>query len=354
MLLLQTLPCVILELVLVGQIIIVMCNIIAETRMNNSLFIRYIKTAVPSQHTDPAEFSELLCINEKNEGIYNKENEMQSESAKVEFARELKKFASTLGMFIAKDGEWTVRGFIDIFKNIHTISADTKVVSKVLELHLFPYFLSFAESIGYEIELATYQNWYPDLTFKSISNPSIKFAVDLKTTYRTEEYPGFCNGFTLGSHGEYFTERTSTKNIQYPYDEYCGHFVVGIIYSKAELNTDAETRVYQIDEIENIPAVINNFLFFAEEKWKIASDKSGSGNTANIGSIQKVDDLLSGNGVFAKAGEALFDDYWANFGKMEILVNRKRKKLSSFEEYLRYRGLPMTLYNPKAAKRKAI
>lgn len=154
---------------------------------------------------------------------------MKNEAAKAVFARQLKEFAQTLGAFIAKGDEWTIRGFIDIFKNIYTISTDTKIVSKVLELHLFPHFLTFAENIGYTIELATYQNWYPDLTFISKADPTIKFAVDLKTTYRDEECPGFCNGFTLGSHGEYFIERTSTKNIQYPYDEYCGHFCLGII-----------------------------------------------------------------------------------------------------------------------------
>ena len=278
---------------------------------------------------------------------------MKNEATKAVFDRNLKEFASTLGSFISQDDEWTIRGFIDIFKNIYAISTDTKIVSKILELHLFPHFLSFAEKIGYDIELATYQNWYPDLTFICKNNPAVKFAVDLKTTYRDDEYPGFCNGFTLGSHGEYFVERTSRKNIQYPYDEYSGHFCLGIIYTRTELNKDEEMRVYSIDEIENIPAVIKSFIFFAEEKWKIASDKSGSGNTANIGSIQKIDDILTGNGVFAKAGEELFDDYWVNFGKIEIPINGKRKKLSSFEEYLRYRGLPITLNNPKAAKRKA-
>lgn len=104
--------------------------------------------------------------------------------------------------------------------------------------------------------------------------------------------------------------------------------------------------------MESIPAVIKDFIFFAEEKWKIASDKQGSGNTANIGSIKKIDDILSGNGVFAKAGEELFDDYWANFGKIEILVDGRRKKLSSFAEYLQYRGLPMELNNENAPKRK--
>ncbi len=277
---------------------------------------------------------------------------MKHESEKIAFGIQLKNFAATLTSFISNNDEWTIRGFIDIFKNIYTISSDTKIISKVLELHLFPHFLSFAESIGYDIELATFQNWYPDLTFICKRNREIKFAVDLKTTYRDEDYPDFCNGFTLGSHGEYFINRTSTKNIQYPYDDYSGHFCLGIIYSRTMLNKNEEMQIYSIDEINSIPAVIKNFLFFAEEKWKIASDKGGSGNTANIGSIQKIEDIINGNGVFAKAGEELFDDYWTNFGKIETLVNGKRKKLSSFEEYLAYRGLPATLNNPKAKKRR--
>jgi len=269
------------------------------------------------------------------------------------FTQKLKAFAATLSEKIALNDEWTVRGFIDIFQNVYTISADTKIVSKILELHLFPHFLSFAENIGYEIELATFQNWYPDLTFISKDNPDVKFAVDLKTTYRDEEYPDFCNGFTLGSHGEYFIDRTSTKNIQYPYGSYSGHFCLGIIYSRTELTKDEELHVYTMDEVESIPAVIRHFTFFAEEKWRIAGDKGGSGNTANIGSIQYIPDILNGNGVFAKAGEEYFDDYWANFGKMEIVdESGKRKKLSSFMEYLRYRNLPSSLNNPKPSKRK--
>jgi hypothetical protein len=87
---------------------------------------------------------------------------------------------------------------------------------------------------------------------------------------------------------------------------------------------------------------------FAEEKWKIASDKSGSGNTANIGSIKNISDILSGNGIFAKAGEEIFDDYWANFGKIQIKAKGgKRKALSSFDEYIVYRGLSADIKNEK-------
>lgn len=269
------------------------------------------------------------------------------------FLQKLQQFASKMPDLISSSGEWDIRGFIDVFKNIYTISSDTKVISKILELHLFPHFLTFAKSIDFKIELATPQNWYPDLTFIKKDNEKIKFAVDLKTTYRDEANEEFCNGFTLGSHGEYFTDRNSKKNIQYPYSEYSGHFCFGIIYTRTKNLLD-ETKKYTVEEIKKIPSVIKNFIFFAQEKWKIASDKSGSGNTANIGSIKKIDNIIHGNGVFANAGEKLFDDYWVNFGKIEVKgKNGNYKKLSSFEEFLEYRGLPKDLNNPSAKQQKS-
>lgn len=278
---------------------------------------------------------------------------MDKEKEKQHFLFLLKNFAASLIDFVAVDNEWTVRGFADIFKNVYTISNDTKIISKVLELHIFPHFFEFAKINGYDLELASCQNWYPDITFVSKRDKDIKFAVDIKTTYRDENHKDFCKGFTLGSHGEYFSNRTSTKNIQYPYNSYAGHFCLGIIYSRAELSKYEETKIYSIDDVDKIPAVISNFIFFVEEKWKIAGDKVGSGNTANIGSIQKIEDILAGNGVFSKAGEQYFDDYWINFGKIEIPDGKGGyKKVSSFPEYLKYRNLSMDLNNPKASKRR--
>lgn len=273
------------------------------------------------------------------------------QAERIAFRKKLKEFAESLKDEITIDDEWSIKGFIDSYKNIYTISSDTKIISKILEIHLFPKFLAFAEEHGFILELATCQNWYPDITLISKTNKNIKFAVDLKTTYRDEDNPDFCNGFTLGSHGEYFTNRDSTKNIQYPYSQYIAHFCLGIIYSR-NTSIEGELKVYALKDLQQIKAVIKNFIFFAEEKWRIASDKGGSGNTANIGSINKIEDIINGNGMFARAGEEYFDDYWSNFGKLEILKNNNRKKLSSFKDYLEYRSLPSSLYNPKAPKIK--
>ena len=277
---------------------------------------------------------------------------MQKE--KKVFYQELQNFVEGLATYVStEDGQWTIKGFIDTYKNIYSISTDTKVISKVLEIHLFPRILSFAEEIGYDVVLAKHQNYYPDLSFVSKQDENIKFAVDLKTTYRDEEYPGFCNSFTLGSHGEYFTNRQSTKNIQFAYGDYLGHFCLGIIYSRANGVHSAETRTHTLSELQSITSVIGNFQFFAAEKWRIASDIGGSGNTANIGSIEYIDDILAGNGVFRDLGEDWFDDYWMNYKKITVKTNKgKTKLLTSLEELIKYRGGDVSLIVPKPRKSK--
>ncbi|MBQ4404744.1 MAG: EcoRV family type II restriction endonuclease [Selenomonadaceae bacterium] len=273
---------------------------------------------------------------------------------KQDFLKELKTFFEKLPEKVLTNDEWTMRGVIDIFKKIYPLPPDTKVVSKILELHLFPYFLSFADNINFNLELAEHQNWYPDLTFVSKENSKIKFAVDLKTTYRDERNPDFCNGFTLGSHGEYFTDRKSKKNVQYPYGEYIAHFCIGIIYTrKAQINKN-EIQSFSIEQLAKIPAVARDFIFFAEEKWKIAADNQGSGNTANIGSIKCIGDIIAGKGVFSLAGEKIFDEYWVNFGKLTVPDKKGGyKKLSTLEEFLSFKGLPLNLSFPKRSKQRS-
>ena len=106
------------------------------------------------------------------------------EKSKKEFLKQLKVFADTLTKYVSSpDNQWTIKGFIDIFQNIYTISSDTKIISKVLEIHLFPKFFEFAEKNNFKLIFAEKQNWYPDISFVSKRDEKIKFAVDLKTTY---------------------------------------------------------------------------------------------------------------------------------------------------------------------------
>ncbi len=260
-------------------------------------------------------------------------------TAKEEFAGKLVLLANTLKKHVStEDGQWTVKGFIDIFRNVYTISSDTKIVSKILEIHLFPQILAFAQANGYKIVLAEHQNYYPDISFVKSDDESIKFAVDFKTTYRNPLKPHLCNGFTLGSHGKYFEDRLSKKNIQFPYSSYSGHFCLGIIYDRAEGATIDETRVSRIEELRSIASVVSNFEFFVAEKWKIASDKEGSHNTANIGSIKNIESIVNGRGMFSKLGESWFDDYWMNYGKIIVKDEKgETKKISKLVDFVKYR-----------------
>lgn len=168
------------------------------------------------------------------------------------FSAVLTHFVKGLAGYVSdEDGQWTVKGFIDIYRNVYTISSDTKIVSKILEIHLFPQILKFAKDKGYSIVLAEHQNWYPDITFIKRDDQNVKFAVDLKTTYRDPNFPGHVNGFTLGSHGAYFKNRTSTKNIQFSYADYSGHFCLGIIYSRVDGKDMDETEVMNVAELES-------------------------------------------------------------------------------------------------------
>jgi len=298
----------------------------------------------------------------------------EQQRAKADFKSELKSFVDTLSSHIStSEGDWTVKGFIDIYKNVYTLSSDTKIVSKILEIHLFPKILEFARSINFSIVLAEHQNWYPDLSFVSIDDPRIKFAVDLKTTYRNPEYPGHVNGFTLGSHGAYFRERTSSKNIQFPYSNYAGHFCIGIIYSRVDAKDIDETEVLAVKELTNdygkkesigarkvtkvdrltsIASVIKDFVFFACEKWELASDRQGSGNTANIGSITFIDDIIKGNGIFKKLGEEWFDEYWMNYGVLAMVKDGKSVKIKNLKDFIAFKGGDISLINRMVSKRK--
>ena len=264
---------------------------------------------------------------------------------KENFAEKLEEFVTELKEYISTDdGQWTVKGFIDVFKNVYTISSDTKIVSKILEIHLFPKILQFAQTNGYKVVLADHQNYYPDISFVKTGDESIRFAVDFKTTYRNPKKPHLCNGFTLGSHGKYFEHRTSTKNIQFPYSTYSGHFCLGIIYDRAEGATIDETRARSIDELHSITSVVRNFQFFVAEKWKIASDKGGSGNTANIGSINNIADIISGQGMFSQLGEHWFDEYWINYKKITILDgNGEAKIISTLRDFVTYKNGDLSL-----------
>lgn len=250
------------------------------------------------------------------------------------FLKNLQSHASSFAKAVATDeGEWIIKGFIDVYKRVYSISVDTKIVSKVLELLLFPMFVEFGKIHKLDIELSPQQNFYPDLTFIHRES-GLKFAVDIKSTYRSNQKE--VNGMTLGAFTGYFRNRNSSKNTLYPYGEYSGHYVLGVIYTKCDDVAD-ERKQFSIDDLEKIPSVIKEFQFFAQPKYRIAAPRPGSGNTKNIGSITKIDQLISGSGPFSTLGEEVYDDYWMFYLTRDMAqalgVKRPYMNLKSYLEY---------------------
>ena len=100
-----------------------------------------------------------------------------------------------------------------------------------------------------------------------------------------------------------------------------------------------EKNVYSIDELKAIKSVIEHFIFFVQPKWKIASDRAGSGNTRNIGGIVEIDNLVAGKGPFSDLGEDVFDDYWMNYFNAADARNAgigapRYHNLATYKEYL--------------------
>lgn len=251
------------------------------------------------------------------------------------FIQLLRKEVNTYTSFLETDSQdWIVKGFIDIDKNVYTITNDTKVVSKIIEILLIPKLDAFARNNSLELELPSKQNFYPDLTFKD--KQGHLFAVDFKSSY----YEGdSVNGLTLGSYWGYFRERDSIKNMDHTYNSYSSHTVLGMLYKQSVVDSN-EKNVYSIDELSAIHSVIENFIFFVQPKWKIANDIPGSGNTRNIGGITNIQKLINGEGPFATLGEDVFDDYWKGyFNKVDARTAGIGKpnyhNLNTYKEYLK-------------------
>lgn len=267
----------------------------------------------------------------------NRVKSKEKQRLKQEFRCRLLKYVDQFNSAVSTDkGDWIVKEFIDIAKNIYTISVDTKVVSKIMEILLFPKICEFVQENNYKMVLSKEQNFYPDMSFVDLANN--KYALDIKSSYRKDDKT--VNGMTLGAFTGYFRDRKSTKNITFPYEQYVGHFVLGIIYSRADKHLD-ERRVYRLNDLQNITSVVKDFTFFVQEKYQIATHRPGSGNTKNIGSVVNIDDLINGNGPFSKLGEEIFDDYWMYYltKDMARAVDLKVTPYKNLKEYLQYKKL---------------
>lgn len=215
----------------------------------------------------------------------------------------------------ARTHDYAISGVVGRDKTVYPLGSDTKVLSTIFELFTRPVMLEIAEENGLNLIEPAVQNHYPDFTLWTGKPADKKIAVDVKTTYVNNDGDRF--NYTLGGYTSFIRPGNHSKNIVFPFHDYSEHWVIGYVYERVAEKKAAEHATYSIDDIADIPLPYRNVKLFVQEKWRIASDKAGSGNTTNMGSIfGTLEDFVAGNGPFSN--EAEFLDYWQNYGRTAI------------------------------------
>lgn len=228
-----------------------------------------------------------------------------------------------------KNINWEVSALAAPDGRIFSLGSDSKLIGRIFELISYNILQEIAEENGFILQPAKQQTNYPDFTFMKNLTDTKKIAVDIKTTYRAFKSNGEPKkySFTLGSYRSFM--RNGTKNIEFPYNEYEKHYVIGFVYTRNEKAT--EGQMHYIQDIRHLEVPYKDVEVFVQEKYKIAGEKPGSGNTENIGSYKtnNMEYLINGEGPFSDLGVEVYEEYWAGYPKYRT----SEKEYTSIEEY---------------------
>lgn len=219
-------------------------------------------------------------------------------------------------------------GILDSSGMIHTLGTDSKIIGRIFEMFTQPILEKIAKRHNMILTTPASQTVYPDFIMMNQINPKGKIAIDIKTTYIESDHSTI--KFTLGSFGSYM--RNNTKNIEYKYTDYSKHYVIGFVYKRN--GRAQESKVYEYKDRDKIIFPFYDVKYFIQEKYKIAGDKPGSGNTENIGSFttKNLDDLKDGKGPFRELGPDAFDLYWKYYPKYRT-TNKPYTSLMEFVKW---------------------
>ena len=172
----------------------------------------------------------------------------------------------------------------------YELGHDSKIISKIYECVIIDKLKKILISNQLEFIENNIQNKYPDFIIQSKINKEKYYAIDIKSSYL--KTPSQINGFTLGTYKGYFKNRDTLNSIVKPYNSFIKHYCLCVIYDRCK---------------DRIPVK----YIFVREKWEIAYNNTGSGNTCNIGSIKLLDNLINKKYYFNNEEE--FNKYWLNY-----------------------------------------
>lgn len=251
--------------------------------------------------------------------------------AEALLAKHEDKIVTSLLSLLPKDPEdWQLVGIVNKDKDVFTFGNDSKIVGRAFEVVATAYVKQLAITLGYEFHESEIQTVYPDFILKKPNGRRI--AVDVKSTYRGFDTKGNATAFsfTLGSFTSFL--RNGTKNISGTYDDYDSHYVLAFLYSRTNR---FETTKVSIDDIGSIQPAYQDVEIAFMEKYRLAGDKPGSGNTDNIGTFKSnsMEAFQYGAGPFALLGNEVFEHYWRNYPRNADTAREKADKFKNLPAY---------------------
>lgn len=206
-----------------------------------------------------------------------------------------------------------VYGILDRNDNVLSLGTDSKVLGRIFEIKVQPILKEIAEENDFVLETPEIQTEYPDFIMIDKSDSKKKIAIDVKSAYQKSNNSQI--KFTLGTFKSYMQDNTSS--IAYDYTDFVKHYVIGFIYKRTDGCNAQESEIVSFKDRKKVLCPYTDVKFFVQEKYKIAGEKRGSGDTDNIGSFatKKYDDLRLGKGPFAELGIDIYELYWRYHSK---------------------------------------
>jgi len=193
--------------------------------------------------------------------------------------------------------EWNLKGIIDANNRVYPIPKIPQVITGIFEFLGMRKVVELASKYKCEaIESGSRE--YPDLTLRGGKLGTRFIAVEIKTARKTGT--NTCSRMSLGSCAGYFLQpQIKMYGCKFPYGVFTEHLIVGFIYTWNK-------RLDSLHMVSDVEIII-------QQKWKIASKSTATGDTAAIGAVTNVTGLKNGRGEFTSSEE--FEKYWREKGR---------------------------------------
>jgi hypothetical protein len=188
---------------------------------------------------------------------------------------------------------WNIRGFVNTEGRIYPVPEIPQVITGLFEALVMERIVEpLVNKYRCRVVLGRPRD-YPQLTLFNGQIAEGRIAIDIKTARR--QTPTRSSRMSLGSCAGYFRNPTrKMAGCLFPYGEYKEHLIVGFVYTW----NPGKSSVELVSDVEVI----------IQEKWRVASRQTATGDTAAMGSVTDLARLREGRGDFASEEE--FEAYW--------------------------------------------